>query len=71
MPKRFYDPKATYQTIPQASRTTGLSQHFFRGLKARGELPHLMSGNTTLVNVPELRKQLLGVNKQEQDSSIS
>ena len=44
MPKRNYDPKATYQTIPQASRTTGLSQHFFRELKCNGKLPHIATG---------------------------
>lgn len=49
---------APFQKIPEASRTTGLSQFFLRrGCKA-GTVPHIMSGTTYMVNVPALLRQL-------------
>lgn len=47
-----------FQTIPTASKTTGLSKYYLReGCKA-GTIPHVMSGTTYYVNVPALLKQL-------------
>lgn len=47
-----------FQTIPEASKTTGLSKYFLReGCKA-GTVPHIMSGTTYYVNIPKLLQQL-------------
>ena len=49
---------APFQTIPMASKTTGLSKYYLReGCKA-GTIPHVMSGTTYYINVPALLKQL-------------
>jgi len=49
---------APYQKIKDACRTTGLSQYFLRqGCKA-GTIPHIKSGPTYYINVPELLKRL-------------
>ena len=50
--------RAPFQRIPAACRITGLSQHFLRqGCKA-GTVPHVMAGNTYLVNIPALLREL-------------
>ena len=47
-----------FQKIPDACKTTGLSQYFLRkGCKA-GSIPHIRSGSTYYVNVPALLRQL-------------
>ena len=46
------------QRIPQACTTTGLSQHFLRAGCKDGSVPHIRSGQTYLVNVPALLRQL-------------
>ena len=53
------DKKITpFQTIPEASKTTGLSKYILReGCKA-GTVPHIMSGTTYYVNIPKLLQQL-------------
>ena len=43
-----------FQTIRDAGRTTGLSEHYLRNMQKSGELPCIMSGNRCLVNVPQL-----------------
>ncbi len=47
-----------FQRVPQASTTTGLSQHYLREGIRNGTIPHIRSGNTPLVNVPALLRQL-------------
>ncbi len=47
-----------FQKIPQACKTTGLSQYFLRNGCKNGTVPHIMSGTTYLVNVPALLKKL-------------
>lgn len=47
-----------FQRVPQASTTTGLSQHFLREGIRNGTIPHIRSGNTPLVNIPALLRQL-------------
>lgn len=47
-----------FQKIPQACKTTGLSQYFLRQGCRDGSIPHVKSGNTYFVNVPQLLKQL-------------
>ena len=47
-----------FQKIPEACRTTGLSQYYLRkGCKA-GTIPHIRSGPTYYINVPELLRRL-------------
>ena len=49
---------ANFQKIPDAARSTGLSQSFLRrGCKA-GTVPHVMSGNVYYVDVGLLVEQL-------------
>lgn len=47
-----YDPTRRFQTIPEATRTTGLSQCFIRNGCRNGSIPHVKSGNKYLVNIP-------------------
>ena len=47
-----------FQKIPEACRTTGLSQYYLcKGCKA-GTIPHIRSGPTYYINVPELLRRL-------------
>lgn len=47
-----------FQKIPEACRTTGLSQYFLRKGCKDGSIPHIKSGPTYYINVPELLVQL-------------
>lgn len=47
-----------FQKIVEASRTTGLSQHYLRMGCRDGSIPHTKSGQTFFVNVPALLRQL-------------
>lgn len=47
-----------FQKIPQASKTTGLSQYFLRNGCKNGSIPHIRSGTAYLVNIPALLKKL-------------
>lgn len=47
-----------YQKIPDACRTTGLSQFFLRKGCRDGVVPHIRSGKTYYVNVPALLDKL-------------
>jgi len=49
-----YDPTRRFQTIADATRTTGLSQYFIRRGCKDGTIPHIKSGTKYLVNVPLL-----------------
>lgn len=49
---------APFQKIPEACKTTGLSQYFLRKGCKDGSIPHIKSGPTYYVNVPALLKQL-------------
>ena len=49
---------APFQRIPAACRITGLSQSYLRAGCKAGTVPHVMSGNTFLVNIPALLRQL-------------
>lgn len=46
------------QKIPDACRTTGLSQYFLRKGCRDGSIPHIKSGQTYYINVPAFLKQL-------------
>jgi hypothetical protein len=47
-----------FQTINEAVKTTGLSAYYLRNGCKDGTVPHVMSGNKYLVNVPLLLKKL-------------
>lgn len=49
-----------FQKIPDASKTTGLSQYFLRNGCKDGTIPHVKSGTVYLVNVPALLRKLDG-----------
>ena len=58
MPKRIVNLEAPFQTIPNATRITGLSQAYLRSGCKNGTVPHVRSGSTFLVNVPALLRSL-------------
>ncbi len=47
-----------FQKINEACRTTGLSAYFLRNGCKSGEIPHIKSGNTYFINIPELLHKL-------------
>ncbi len=49
---------APFQKIPDACKTTGLSQYFLRKGCKDGSVPHIKSGPTYYINVPALLKKL-------------
>ena len=51
-------PTVPFQKIAEACRTTGLSQYYLRQGCKDGTIPHIRSGSTYYVNVPELLGQL-------------
>ena len=57
--------EAPFQKIPDACRTTGLSQYYLRKGCKDGSIPHIKSGPTYYINVPELLVQL-GVPLQDE-----
>ena len=51
-------PTVPFQKIAEACRTTGLSQYYLRQGCKDGTIPHIRSGSTYYINVPELLGQL-------------
>lgn len=47
-----------FQKIPEAARTTGLSQYYLWGGCKDGTVPHVKSGTVYLVNIPALLRKL-------------
>lgn len=47
-----------YQKIPEACRTTGLSQYYLRKGCRDGTVPHICSGKTYYINVSALLDKL-------------
>ena len=47
-----------FQKIQEACKTTGLSQYYLRKGCKDGTIPHIKSGPTYYINVPELLKKL-------------
>ena len=47
-----------FQKIPEACRTTGLSQYFLRKGCKDGTIPHIKSGSVYFINVPKLLEKL-------------
>lgn len=52
-----YNPSAPFQKIPDAARTTGLSEWYLRNAVRAGEIAGIKSGNTYYINIPALLKQ--------------
>ncbi len=52
------NPTRPYQKIPEACRTTGLSQYYLRKGCRDGSVPHTCSGKTFYVDVPALLDKL-------------
>ena len=50
--------KTPFQKIPEACKTTGLSQYYLRKGCTAGPFPHIKSGPTYYINVPELLRKL-------------
>lgn len=50
--------KTPFQKIPEACKTTGLSQYYLRKGCKDGSIPHIRSGPTYYINVPELLEKL-------------
>lgn len=47
-----------YQNIRETCNSTGLSQRFLREGCKSGQIPHVMSGNVYMINVPLMLKKL-------------
>jgi hypothetical protein len=55
-----------FQKIPEACKTTGLSQYFLRKGCRAGTIPHVKSGEIYYINVPALLRQLGADPEQEE-----
>lgn len=56
-----------FQTINEACRSTGLSAYFLRSGCKDGSVPHIMSGNKYMINVPALLRRL-GAEVEKKDA---
>lgn len=54
-----------FQKIPEACKTTGLSQYYLRKGCKEGTIPHIKSGPTYYINVPELLERLCSRSESE------
>lgn len=52
------DRNATWQSIRDASFTTGLSAFYIRQGVQNGTFPHIKSGSKVMVNVPKLLEKV-------------
>ena len=50
--------KTPFQKIPEACKTTGLSQYYLRKGCKDGTIPHIKSGPTYYINVQKKMKKL-------------
>lgn len=55
---RWENIRPIYQSIRETVKTTGLSEFMLRKMYKAGTLPHIMSGNKVLINVPVLLHSL-------------
>lgn len=56
--KNNMNKQTPFMNIPDACKATGLSMHFLRTGCKTGEVPHVMSGNKYMVNIPALLRKL-------------
>ena len=59
----------SFQTIREAVRSTGLSEYYLRKMYREGKLPHVMSGNRVLINVPMLIQKMNQMCMTENESN--
>ena len=60
-----------YQKIPEACKSTGLSQYFLRNGCKNGTIPHVKSGPTYYIDVPALLEKLRGETNGHSGSSTA
>lgn len=62
-----------FQKIPEACKTTGLSQYFLRKGCKDGTIPHIRSGPTYYIDGPALLRKLGGeaVNHDREANTLS
>ena len=60
-----------YQKIPEACKSTGLSQYFLRNGCKNGTIPHVISGPTYYIDVPALLERLRGETNGHSGSSTA
>lgn len=53
-----YDPTKPFQKIPDASKTTGISQFALRRMIREGTAPYIRNGKTYLLNMRLLMQRL-------------
>lgn len=58
-----------YQKIPEACKSTGLSQYFLRNGCKNGTIPHVKSGPAYYIDVPALLEKLRGETNGHSGSS--
>lgn len=54
-----------FMTIRQVAASGLISEHFLRGMVARGECPGIRYGNRFLINVEQLEKKLNEMSRHE------
>lgn len=59
-----------YKTIRQTAASGLISEHFLRGMVARGECPGFRSGNRFLINVEQLKEKLNEMSRQKVSETI-
>lgn len=47
-----------FRSIRETSKATGLSMYYLRQLKRQGKLPHVLSGNRVMIDIPALLCQI-------------
>lgn len=55
-----------FKTIRQTAGSGLISEHYLRGLVARGECPGFRTGNRFLVNVEQLKEKLNEMSKSNE-----
>ncbi len=59
-----------FKTIRQVAASGLISEHYLRGMVARGEAPGFRSGNRFLVNVEQLKEKLNEMSRTEAGETI-
>lgn len=54
-----------YKTIRQTAASGLISEHFLRGMVARGECPGFRSGNRFLINIEQLKEKLNEMSREK------
>ena len=61
---------AEYRTIRQVAASGLISEHYLRGMVARGACPGVRSGNRFLINVEQLKEKLNEMSRTEAGETI-